>query len=107
MGQDWEALEAVYADSAVLLPPGGPAVRGREDIQVWFSGTGRRINALETATHDLAGRGDLAYLRGTYLVTAQAPGAPNVATDTGKFLWILRKQPRAGWRVIVDVWNVD
>jgi ketosteroid isomerase-like protein len=107
MNQDWANLELVYADSAVLLPPGGPPVTGRDNIQVWFSGTGRRINTFETAAHDVDGRGDLAYLRGTYLVTFQAPGAPHLVTETGKFVWVLRKEPAGTWRVTVDVWNAD
>jgi ketosteroid isomerase-like protein len=104
--QDWAALELVYADSAVLLPPAGPAVTGRDNIQVWYSASGRRINVFETATHAADGRGDLAYRRGTYLITFQAPGA-GLVTETGKFVWVLRKEPAGGWRVTVDVWNAD
>lgn len=107
MNQDWAALELVYADSAVLLPPGGPPVTGRDNIQVWFSGTGRRINTFETAAHELYGRGDLAYVRGTYLVTFQGPGAPHLVTETGKFVWVLRRESAGRWRVTVDVWNAD
>ncbi|HXF96887.1 MAG TPA: DUF4440 domain-containing protein [Gemmatimonadales bacterium] len=106
-GQDWAALEEIYADSAVLLPPGGPPVVGRENIQVWFSGTGFRITAFETSVHELAGQGDLAYVRGTYLLTFQPPRARDLVTETGKYVWILRREPDGRWRVTVDIWNPD
>lgn len=105
--QDWAALERVYADSAVLLPPNATVVRGRENIQVWFSSRGYRINAFESTLHELDGSGDVAYARGTYLLTFRAPGARNPVTETGKFVWILRRPPGGEWRVTLDAWNAD
>ena len=107
VNQDWGALEDVYADSAVLLSPGERPVTGRDNIQVWYSGTGRLVNTFETAAHDVDGRGDLAYVRGTYLITFRSPGASQAVTETGKFVWVLRKDPGGRWRVAVDVRNAD
>jgi ketosteroid isomerase-like protein len=36
LARDWAALERLYKESAVRLPPNGPALQGRTAIRAWF-----------------------------------------------------------------------
>jgi len=89
--QDFDAIAALYADDAVLLPPNEPAVHGRAAIRVWTAAVPRVTRAVLNVD-DLDGRGDLAYMRGTFSMTLEPDGAPAFSV-TGKYVEILKKQP--------------
>src|SRR6266704_705545 len=54
------------------------------------------------AAIDINGRGDLAYVRGTYQVVYLAG-----ATDHGKFLEVRRGGKDGRWLIIADIFNSD
>jgi ketosteroid isomerase-like protein len=56
---------------------------------------------------EVDGRGDLAYVRGTYSMMLTLPGATEPINDTGKYIEIWRKQADGSWRVIRDIFNSD
>ena len=56
---------------------------------------------------EIDGRGDLAYVRGTYAMTIMPEGAPEPIREIGKYVVILQKQPDGSWLVVVDIWNSD
>ncbi len=65
---EWFAVtwqHATYTEDAVLMPPNGPAVQGRDDIQAFWESF-PPVADLDLANVEIAGRGDLAYVRGTY-----------------------------------------
>ena len=97
------ALAALYADDGRMLPPGGPAVVGRTEIESYWRadmGEGRVTTTL--APVDAIALGELVQIEGTYQVTG-GDGA-DVAGGQYQQLWA-----RAGdnWQVQREMWRMD
>jgi uncharacterized protein (TIGR02246 family) len=104
---DLDAVVAVYADAAALLPPNLPPQKGRDAIRSFWGGFLKAYTVkFEIGSDTIEGRGDLAYNLGHYRFTAvpKAPADPGVA-DEGKFVEILKKQPDGGWKYVVDMYS--
>jgi uncharacterized protein (TIGR02246 family) len=104
---DADGVAALYADDALFMPPGAPAVSGRAAIRDFVAsdianlkGAGLGMKADEVTDGGMSG--DLAWVTGTFSVT-DASGA---AVDKGKYVTIYRK---AGgkWPIIRDTYNSD
>jgi len=99
-------IVALYADNAVLMPPGAPSVSGRADLQSYFEkdvASSREAGVQLTIVHGDAGTsGNLGWQSGTY----QVSGAGGENLDTGKFLAVWERQT-GDWRMIQDIWNSD
>ena len=100
-------LVALYADDAVLMPPGAPSARGQVAIkahlakEVAGAKAGGVVFVMGTE-NEVGVSGELAWHSGTYLVKNKA----GATVDAGKYLETWRK---AGgkWRMIRDIWNSD
>lgn len=106
-GGNLDALAAVYATNASLLPPNLPSQKGRNAIRSFWAGlTNAYTVRFEVGSDTIEGRGDLAYNVGHYRFTAvpKAKSAPGVA-DEGKFLGILKKQSDGSWKYVVDMYS--
>src|SRR4051794_29168770 len=88
--QDFDAIAALYTEGAVLLPPQEPAVHGREAIRRWTAAAPKATRIVLNGD-DLEGRGDLAYMRGSFAMTLEPEGGPAVSV-AGKYVEILEKQ---------------
>lgn len=105
--KDWGAyVRAYYAEDAVVLPPNGPAVQGWALMESWFAAF-PPMSDFRPLIIELEGRGDLAYVRGTYSMMLTLPGATEPISDTGKYIEIWRKRADGSWRVIRDIFNTD
>jgi uncharacterized protein (TIGR02246 family) len=104
---DANALTALYASDATLLPPNEPVTKGEAvkkynaDMASAFSGP------FELSTTAVEGRGDLAYAVGTYraTLTPKKAGAKPLPTEEGKYLEVLKKQPDGSWKIVYDMWS--
>ncbi|UCC71601.1 MAG: DUF4440 domain-containing protein [Gemmatimonadota bacterium] len=103
---DWAGAAAFYTEDAVFMPPNEPAIQGRAAIEAW-SGASPPITQFSLPIAEIDGRGDLAFVRGTLLITISPEGAPEPMQDTGKYVVILRRQPDDTWLVAVDIFNSD
>ena len=106
VSRDFDVLAAMYATDAVLMPPNHPAVQGRDAIKQFLGGF-PRISQMEVGVAEIEGRGDLAYVRGTYTMTLHPDGAPEPVEDAGKYLEIRRKQSDGSWLYVADMFNSD
>lgn len=116
--QEWAAVVATgeldkiiayWADDAIVLPPGAPALIGKPAIRNYvaeslkipgFGITWEAKQAVVSAT------GDMGYTIGKNRVSMTgANGAPVVITGNAVTVW--RKEPDGAWRCIVDIWNAD
>ena len=99
-------VKADYTEDAVILPPNEPAVQGWEPIKAYIL---KEIPTthFEVNITEIDGRGDLAYVQGTYWLTYLAPDGSGPAKDIGKYIEIWRKQSTGDWKVIRDIWNSD
>jgi uncharacterized protein (TIGR02246 family) len=104
---DGNALTALYASDAALLPPNEPVAKGEavkkynDDMVTAFSGP------FELTTTAVEGRGDLAYAVGTYraTLTPKKAGAKPLPTEEGKYLEVLKKQADGSWKIVYDMWS--
>jgi uncharacterized protein (TIGR02246 family) len=103
---DLAGLMELYTEDATFMPPGAPAVEGRAAIQAFMTAF-PRVTAMNFDLEEVDGRGDLAFVRGSYRMTMDVPGAPGPVTDSGKFVEIRRKQTDGRWLVDVDIFNSD
>jgi uncharacterized protein (TIGR02246 family) len=96
---DADALAALYADDAMLLPPDHEPIRGRQAIgDFWRQGTdeGLRVTTLKVEVE-----GDLGYLVGRY----NLPPTDEEPADSGKYVMCLRRQRDGSWKLTADIWN--
>ena len=105
-GGDAKGVSALYAEDAVLLPPGAPAAKGRAAIQAHFAKDIAGTKAAGVVFNlnpntDVGVSGNLGWESGTY--TATMKGA---VVESGKFLSVSRKQG-GKWLYIRDTWNAD
>ena len=96
---DADALAALYADDAVLLPPDHEPIRGRDAIgEFWRQGTDE---GLEVTTLAVEVEGNLGYLVGRY----HLPATAEEPADSGKYVMCLRRQRDGAWKLTADIWN--
>jgi len=96
-------LSALYAENARSLPPGGPPVVGRDQIESYWRGDIGKGGVKTTLTPvDAVAQGDLVHIEGTYQVTGG--NGTDVAGGQYQQLWT-----RAGgeWRVQREMWRID
>ena len=103
---DAKAVAALYAEDALLLPPGAPGVRGRAAILEYFTNdiAGSRAAGAVFVVNpktDVGVSGDQGWESGTYQVTVKG-----AVVETGKFLSVYRKKD-GKWLYIRDTWNSD
>ena len=105
-GGDAKAIAALYAEDAILLPPGAPGAKGRAAIQTFIAkdiADSKQAGAVFNVDPktDVGVSGDLGWESGTYTVTVKG-----VTVETGKFLSVSRKKD-GNWLYIRDTWNAD
>jgi len=103
---DLESLAKCYTEDTVVMPPGHPAVYGREAFRKWMAQF-PRATRFENEIQHIEGRADLAHVRGTYSMTLQPQGAPGPVEDVGKYLEVRRRQPDGSWLLALDIFNSD
>jgi uncharacterized protein (TIGR02246 family) len=96
---DADALMALYAEDAVLLPPDHEPIEGREAIgEFWRQGTDQ---GLEVSTLRVDTDGKLGYLVGRY----RLPATEDEPADSGKYVMCLEHQRDGSWKLTADIWN--
>ncbi len=101
---DVDSVAALYTEDAVFMPPGHPPVRGRAAIREFLAGF-PPVESLELRNDEIEGRLDLAYVRGTLIMTLMPEGASEAMVDTGKYIEIRKRQPDGSWPLAVDIFN--
>jgi len=107
--KDLDKTLSFYATDAEYLPAGRPAASTADERRkLWIEDYASRGFASEEATSriEVAASGDLAYQRGTYVVSGEgAQGKPT--KSTGKFVVVWKKQSSGQWKAIIDIDNAD
>jgi len=99
---------ALLSDDAVILPPNGPMLSGKDAIRKWAADTVNRYRVSGKYTdRKIIVSGDWASERfaGELSLTPKAGGA--AITERIKGIHILRRQPDGSWKIAQDVWNTD
>lgn len=100
------ASASAYTESAIVMPPNEGPVEGRAAIRAWFEHF-PAMSEFTLSPVDMDGRGDLAYVRGTYALTLAAASGHPPLPDHGKYLEIRRRQADGRWLIAVDIFNSD
>lgn len=105
-GGDAARAALIYTDDAIVLAPGGPAMKGREAIVAGLGGWLSQVAIKDFAltTEDVTVSGDYAFETGSYTMTTQAKNATESQTDSGKFVTVWKKQGST-WKLVRDIWN--
>jgi uncharacterized protein (TIGR02246 family) len=95
-----------YAPDAVVMPPNGEAVRGRDAIIAWNENF-PPYDDLQFTQVEVDGSGDMAYVYGTYSMAMTVSEGEEPANDRGKYIEIWRRQADGSWKVALDIFNSD
>jgi ketosteroid isomerase-like protein len=101
-----EGTAAIYADDAVVMPPGAPVVTGKTAILEFITkmsadmqGAGLSINNLKSTSGVF---GDMGWHQGSYTVTDKS----GAVVDSGSYMEAWMKKD-GQWHIIRDIWNSD
>ena len=99
---------ANYTDSAVVMMPGMPAMRGRMAYEAGFKGMmgAMKITAGTFHTDDIIASGDLVVETGTFQMTT-IPNGGKPMEEKGKYITVWKKQMDGSWKVVRDINNSD
>ena len=104
---DLDALMAGWAEDAVMMPPGMPAVEGKSAIRSYVEAAmqlpGFQIS-WEPLTVHVASSGDMAYMIERNVSTA-TDSLGNLVTTYGKVVTVWRKDADGSWKNVIDMWN--
>ncbi len=103
--RDWDAVASHYTEDAILMPPFAPIIQGKSTIRDWFA-ENECHTTIEIEILEIEGYEDLAYVRGTSIVTHEIPGQLPVSFE-GKYLDIRRRNVDGSWKVSVDMFSPD
>ncbi len=102
--QNDSLIAALYADDAILMPPGMPRVTGRQHIRDFWARIWPMKASLTLAIVSIRVSGDLAVQEDDWTWTM--PSAQGEVKDHGKALVIWRRAGNS-WQVVQDIWNSD
>lgn len=97
---DAVAITKVYAEDAVVMPPGGEPMQGRIAIHAGFTEALAFGTQMDFETVDILVNGDLAVEVGTFVET----NARGSHKDHGNYMSVLRKL-EGRWVIVRDIWN--
>ena len=105
---DSVGMAANYADDAVMMMGGMPALRGRSEIAKAVTGMFQSMKGgdVKLTTSQVDVGGDYAIETGSYEMTTTPPGGKPM-TEKGKYITVWKKQPDGSWKIYRDIANTD
>jgi uncharacterized protein (TIGR02246 family) len=98
---DAAAVAAFYANDAIQMPANEPDVIGKDawkvSLQAFFDQFTVKSDASEVLEAEVAG--DLAFARGTYMITVTPKAGGKPTQYSGKFVHIFKRQPDGSWKI--------
>ncbi len=95
-------VDGIYTEDAIILPPGGPRIEGRQGIRDFWEGATEEmgIERVELATTDVEPLGpDRAWEIGRWILDTAGGEA------RGKYVVIWQRDDQGTWRWHLDIWN--
>jgi ketosteroid isomerase-like protein len=105
LASDWDAWGKTLLPDAVVMPPNHAPLAGR-DAAVAYIKTFPKLTALTPHPDEVTGEGDLAYVRGTYVLSMIFPNGSS-ASDSGSVVSIHRRQSDGTWLFSQLIWHPD
>jgi uncharacterized protein (TIGR02246 family) len=104
--RDLEKIASHYAEDAVVMTPGAPAMKGKDTIH---KGLQEMLAdpAMTLQFHanriEVSKSGDLGYSQGAYTMKMTDPQTHKVVDDHGSYVTTYRKQADGSWKVADDI----
>ena len=105
LANDWDSLTSLMTEDVVFLPPDSPAIEGKKAVRAFLEEF-PRIRAMTASIAQAEGSTGIAWARGPYTMSVDAPGSGQAKVD-GKFTATYRIQPDGKWLVSSDTFNND
>ncbi len=106
---DVEKTLDYWADDAMVMSPGQPALKGKKAIREMLEGTskipGFRIS-WEPISVVVSESGDMAYMIEQNQITVN-DSLGNPVTEKNKAVTVWQKENDGSWKNVVDMWNAD
>ena len=107
---DTASVLALFADDAVLVPPGAAPVVGRAAIRAWWwpqDGSRTRIVAFDRDIVEVNGSHELAFMRGTANLrwTYRKNGRTTRQSSKSNDLVMLARTSDGTWKIVRQIWN--
>jgi ketosteroid isomerase-like protein len=104
---DSDGISNLYAEDALVMQPGGPAVTGRPAIKTLFGAMSAGVKAAGVSLKQgsVTGsevNGDLGWISGTYTVQ----DSTGTTLDSGSYMSV-HHRTNGSWLYIRDIWNSD
>jgi len=105
---DIDAFLESMTDDAVLMPPDGPAIEGREAMRAFLGEMFETyVVDVEKPYSSITVVGDWAFEDYTYEMTLTPRAGGESIVDAGKGMFVYRRGEDGRWRIARDVWNHD
>jgi len=105
--RDAARIASHYADNAVLMLPGIPALSGRDNIQAALAAGPLTDHNFSLTFHaddvQVANGGDFAFSRGPFAATESDPRTHAVTSSSGNYVTVWRKQSDGRWLAVADI----
>ena len=106
---DFDTLRSIMTDEAVILPPGGEAVRGKEELDASFARMRYAMDRIEVIEYvldfsEVTILDDYAFEWGEIRGSMRQMGG-RVQRSTYNVMRILHRQPNGEWKVHRSIWN--
>ena len=103
--KDARGIAGLYTENATLLPPGQPAITGRQNIQGFWQGFfDAGASDAKLTSIQISGSGDLAYEIGGYSAMMPQPSG-GTAPGTGKYLVVFERQQDGTLKMKADMFS--
>ena len=103
---DAAAMSRIVDRDGIWMPPGNPAIKGKEDIvetyAAWFAKFSSKINL---KSGEVLLTGQWAVVNGTFERTDTLKSDGARKQTKGHYLLILKKQSNGAWKIARDIWN--
>ena len=99
---DVDAIVALYADNARLMPPNGEASVGHDGVRAAFGAMIEAGLRADLTAVQVESAGDVAFVVGTYQLMAG-----DVVSDRGKYVETWQRGADGNWQMTNDIWNSD
>ena len=94
-----------FADDAVVLPPGLPALEDRDAIRAFMADALAATEySVDTETVRAETAAELGYTFSTYNVSGTPPGGKRVA-ESGRVVRLWKKQSGGAWKITLEIWH--
>jgi uncharacterized protein (TIGR02246 family) len=104
---DDAALAAMYDTGAVVLAPNAPPMRGRQNIEAFWTGARQQgFRTLNLVVNTVEVIGDHAIEMGSYTIVIQPQGQAET-TDRGKYMVLWKRQSDGSWKLYRDMFNTS